>query len=29
MCLNLEELAENLFEMLGQCYEHTLPIYEL
>lgn len=29
MCLNLEELAENLFEMFGQCYEHTLPIYEL
>ena len=29
MCLNLEELAENLFEMFGQCYEHTLPVYEL
>ena len=29
MCLNLEELAENLFEMFGQCYEHELPIYEL
>lgn len=29
MCLNLEELAEDLFEMFGQCYEHTLPIYEL
>ena len=29
MCLNLHELAEDLFEMFSQCYEHTLPIYEL
>lgn len=29
MCLNLDELQENLMEMLCQCYEGKRPIYEL